>query len=302
MKSARGATVLIRFFTITLFMFVASCGSDKTFVLDNHDAPPSTNCLLTDERLMMKVIIGDLDWSDYIDLKNAKEIRNSKPTGQIRIPTINASCTAFLINENTIMTNNHCVPSDFYARGVRFFLRDDNESREDFYCEKLLVTNAFWDFSLLECDGSPGDRYGYIPLSLSIPSQNQDMYLVQENCDYLSQPRCVVHKYVARGIFHRVSPSSLSHDADTLGGSSGSPIFDQHTHELIGIHNAGRTSTGSMPAMNFGIPMHQIAKYLFDNYPEIKVTYSISIEDPIDDLIDDIVNDQIEDVIDRCYL
>src|SRR5690606_3164747 len=137
--------------------------------------------------------------------------------------------------------------------------------------------------------------------------------------DYLNEPRCMVHKYLAKGKIHRAGLNSISHDADTLGGSSGSPIFYQGTHELIGIHHAGMAKSGSSPAMNFGIPMHRIAQYLVDNHPEINIYESIDIEEPVDpnddviepgddgvdpgdDVIepgDDIV-EPVDDIIDNC--
>jgi hypothetical protein len=261
-----------------LLLFLASCGADEALELVQLGDAPVLTCSAAEQRLTMKVIIGDTDWSDYVDLKNASEIRNSRSTGQIKIPAINASCTAFLINENTIMTNNHCIPDQNYAYGVRLLLRDENQQRETFYCETLLATNSVLDFSLLECERYPGEKYGFIPLSLNVPAKEESMYLVQENCDYLSQPRCQVRKYIAKGKIHRLALNSLGHDADTLGGSSGSPIFDQETHELIGIHHAGMSRSGSSPAMNFGIPMHRIANYLSRNHADIDVYKSRTIQ------------------------
>lgn len=279
-------TVLIRFSFILSLLLLFSCGPDEILLVELQASGTTTNCDSLEPGLSMEVIIDDLDWSDYLDLQNAREKRNSKSTGQIKIPTINASCTAFLVNENTIMTNNHCVPNQLYAEGVRLFLRDDNQMRETFFCEKLLTTSSTLDFSLLECDGFPGRKYGYIPLGLSVPAKNQDMYVVQENCDYLSDPRCLVHKFLAKGKIRKVGLNSLSHDADTLGGSSGSPIFYQGTHELIGIHHAGMSKSGSNSSMNFGVPMHRIAKYLFDHHSEIKVYRSVASENQVDDLIE----------------
>jgi len=276
---------LIRFLIMMFLVILVSCGSDDAFVLDQSASAPITACAKENDRINLEAIIDDLFWSDYLDLVNVREIRNSKSTGQIRIPTINASCTAFLVNDNTIMTNNHCVPNQTYAKGVLFFLRAENQSRETYLCEKLLATNSNLDFSLLECEGYPGEKYGSIPLSLTVPTKDQNMYLVQENCNYLGEPRCLVHKYLAKGKIHRVSLSSLSHDADTLGGSSGSPIFNQDTHELVGIHHAGMAKSGSTPAMNFGIPMHRIAKHLFDHYPEISISLSTATQDHDDDLL-----------------
>jgi hypothetical protein len=277
---------MIRSYKFIFVLLLISCGSDEPLVLDQPSHIPISPCSSSMELISREVIIDDLIWDDYLDLKDARAIKNSQSTGQIRIPTINASCTAFLVNENTIMTNNHCVPNQHYDRGVRFLLRDESKLRESFYCETLLATNAALDFSLLECDGYPGDKYGHIPLNKNIPQKNQSMYLVQENCDYLSDPRCSIQKYVAKGKLHRVSQNSLAHDADTLGGSSGSPIFDQETHQLIGIHHAGMSESGTSPGMNFGIPMHRIAHYLNDHYPEIKFYQNVVIDDQDDSLID----------------
>lgn len=268
------------------FLFLLSCGSDDVLIVDQVINTPITPCAEDAQSALPEVIIDDLVWDDYLDLINERTIRNSKSTGQIRIPIINASCTAFLVSENIIMTNNHCVPSWQYADGVRLFMRDIDKSRDVFFCDTLLATSSNLDFSLLECEGKPGIKYGSIPLSTTTPSKNQNMYLIQENCNYLDNPRCMVHKYLAKGQIHRVSLNSLSHDADTLGGSSGSPIFSQDSHQLIGIHHAGMSGSGANPGMNFGIPMHSIARFLLDHYPDIDLDQSFDDSQTPDEVCD----------------
>lgn len=263
-----------RIYLMSLLFFFAACGSDAPWMNLESSTAPATPCEVYGDRVRAEVIIGDLNWSDYFDLKNTREKANAKAIGQIRIPTINAACTAFLISHNTIMTNNHCVPNSQYAYNLRLYMRDEDNTRQVFNCDKLLVTNPTLDFAVLECDGHPGDVYGTIALTMNRPSQNQSLYVVQENCDYIDEPRCVVQKFLARGQIRQFSQNSLSHDADTLGGSSGSPIFDQQTHHLLGIHHAGMEKNTKNPAMNFGIPIYRIVDFLLENYPDIEFDQS----------------------------
>lgn len=278
---------------LAMILFCLSCG--------NKDIYPSGYnglylCGETDQRLTMEVIIDDLDWSDYLHLQESLEIENSKSVGQIKIPSLNASCTAFLINENSIMTNNHCVSVQRQAIGVRLFLRGPNQNREVFNCDKLLTTNSTLDFSILECDGKPGQVFGHLPLGTVAPALNTQMYVIQENCDYQNNPYCEIHKYLSRGAIQKVTSNSLSHNADTLGGSSGSPVFSQGTHQLVGLHHAGKLASGTLPAVNYAIPINKIASYLEKNNPEIRFSrarHDLILDDPYpEDRADAIISDR----------
>lgn len=236
------------------------------FIVEAETTPP--NCSNQNE-FNANVIIDDLNWLPHDQNFDVSQSTNASSVGHLKIPKVYASCTAFLINRNTIMTNNHCISTNAQAVGALFKpLRDDN-TRDSYLCEKLLVTNYMLDFSLIQCTGNPGDKYGHIPLSQRKIEEDDSIYVVQENCNYLDNPRCIIDKYFAFGITTQSVSNKISHDADTLPGSSGSPIFAEDTDELIGLHNAGKGDTSYSDASNYAIPIKQIRQYLVTNYPEI---------------------------------
>lgn len=218
-----------------------------------------------------KSIIGDLEWTHHIDITDQFERKNMMAVGKLFLPAKYSACTAFLINTNTIMTNHHCVRNTKNAMNASFRLRNEKGEKESYLCEKLLLTNSSLDFSLLECDGTPGLKYGHLPLGDEELSIYDPIYLIQENCHYTADPSCVIDKYLARGEIKKFTDFILGHNADTLGGSSGSPIFSGRDNQLVGIHNAGQIDPDPVTGSNFGVPMFKIKAYIKDYAPEIKI-------------------------------
>jgi V8-like Glu-specific endopeptidase len=204
------------------------------------------------------IIIGDNDWIDYRETGNDPQDANELITAQVKIPAMLSSCTGFLINENTLMTNNHCIGSASAAVNVTAVFRDENGVRTTYTCNEFIMTSAVLDFTLVRCLNSPGQKYGWAGLSDTQADVGTQVYVVQENCDYVANPRCIINKYVGYGEALQSQKFRLYHDADTLGGSSGSPIFSQDSHQVIALHHAGWPATSTTAAMNVGIPMAQI--------------------------------------------
>jgi hypothetical protein len=115
---------------------------------------------------------------------------------------------------------------------------------------------------LVKCTNSPGLKFGWVGLAKEIPAQYTPIYLVEENCDFISNPRCTIDKFVAFGEVLISQSNRTFHDADTLAGSSGSPIFSRDTHQVISLHNSAVPATSTTPAMNAGVPMYLIRKVI----------------------------------------
>lgn len=209
-----------------------------------------------------KIIIGDNDWLDYRQTGDRDQNLNEKTVAQIKIPKIMANCTGFLISNDVVMTNNHCISSASNAIGVTAIFRDEFGSRETFQCANMLMTSIQYDFTLIKCLGNPGRKFGYTKLADKISTVGTPLYVIQENCDYLTDPRCVVNKYVAFGSVQKSQRTRLYHDADTLGGSSGSPVFSDLTHEVVAIHNAGLVGDSPSESFNLSVPMFQIKELI----------------------------------------
>lgn len=227
-------------------LFISACD-------DSSSAPATTACVLR-----AKLIIGNLDWVDFRTSGGTSQDANEQTVAQLKIPRLQANCTGFLISDDLLLTNNHCVPSASAAAGARAVFRNVSGVRESFNCERLVLTSVVLDFSLLRCAGVPGRKYGVVRLAEAPASTGDPVYVIQENCDYINEPRCLVDKYVAFGRVQRTQKNRVYHDADTLGGSSGSPVFSELTHDVVALHNAGQPGDALGAPVNLSVPMGQI--------------------------------------------
>ncbi|MFY7993874.1 MAG: trypsin-like serine peptidase [Bacteriovoracaceae bacterium] len=234
-------------FSVFFLLILSSC--------QNPDQNPSCDA---NSVVNSKIIIGTNDWINYGQTGDDPQNANERTVAQVKIPALMASCSGFLINSTTLMTNNHCIGSANSAVNVTALFREPDGTRETFVCNEFIMTSSLYDFTLVKCKNNPGLKYGWVGLSKEKPVQYSRLYLIQENCDYIANPRCTLNKYVSFGEVLRSLSSIMYHNADTLGGSSGSPIFSEDTHQVLSIHNAGSPPTSTSPAMNQGVPMYQI--------------------------------------------
>lgn len=220
------------------------------------------------------LIIGAVDFEDVGRLDPGSEARvNSRAVGYLSLPARGTRCTAFLIAPDVIMTNHHCVPTPAAAEGARFDPTREAgvpySARIRYACDARIGADSTLDFALLRCAGRPGDTFGVVALSGRAARVGEGVYVVQQNCDYYSRPGCATDKVLARGRITRAG-ARLSHDADTLGGSSGSPVFSADEHEVVGLHNAGVGNDGEgRGTSNRAVPMQRILPALRARFPEI---------------------------------
>ncbi|MEM8682554.1 MAG: serine protease, partial [Pseudomonadota bacterium] len=154
------------------------------------------------------------------------------------------SCTGFMISRNRMMTNHHCVSTlevcettmaifDFHIDKL------GNEVYGDQYaCNKVLVEDYDLDFAVLELQGNPGDKYGFLSFAPQEISRRQKLYIVQHadgQPKQIVKENCRVIDPIADG---RVANSDFTHTCDTLGGSSGSPVIGAD-HRVVGLHHFG---------------------------------------------------------------
>ena len=224
-----------------------------------------------------KVIVGDLDWQEIIELgQSTPERENSYAIGEIVIPAIRTTCTAFLIAPDVIMTNNHCVESKANAAGVTLTLLKEKgvpmERWWKYTCDEFIGTSFEWDMTLLRCKNSPGEIFGTVELTEDV-YKNDLIYVVQQNCNYYVDPYCYSWKKISRGQALVVTSSDIRHNADTLGGSSGSPLFSALTNTVVGLHHQGENPdpiTGHGTA-NYAVTMSKILSFIKNNYSNVEL-------------------------------
>ncbi|ATH06846.1 hypothetical protein BIY24_02495 [Halobacteriovorax marinus] len=244
------------------FALVISCGK--------NDETSSSDPALFDSQ----IIIGSVDWKEISDLSTTNSIRKaSSPVADVTLPVMGSRCTGFLISEDVLMTNEHCIPSAAYAEGVTAsfrHLKGVSESNwEEYDCSTFLMNNAEFDFALLKCSGSPGRKFGFVEIDSSHKSTGTSVYIVQQNCDYYSSRNCDWTKKYSKGSITEVA-DEYTHNADTLGGSSGSPMFDASSHKVVGLHHAGLGNNGMGRGYeNYAVKMSEIVPVINARFPSL---------------------------------
>jgi hypothetical protein len=173
------------------------------------------------------------------------------PVARLRIKTNHgqAMCTGFLISESLMLTNFHCISTDSEAANARadFGFDRGGAALKTFRLEKLEVINSdtTFDYVVARVSKSPGKIYDHIATTsvdlVSFQGLSRQLLLIEHPAGgpkMVSIQGCVVVNDKVPGVDPQ-TPSDFGHHCDTLGGSSGSPVFDRDTKKLVGLHHAG---------------------------------------------------------------
>jgi predicted small lipoprotein YifL len=225
-----------------LVMGLTACGSVEP--MDMPDAEPN-GPLASQEST---VIVGSLDWVSATSLSGTQRTR-SRAVGYISIPAVGSRCTAWLVSNDVVITNNHCIGSASEAVGARvsFNYEDgvDSAARIWYPCATFIKTWSGDDMTALRCSAVngqlPGQVYGFLTVSSTNAATNSAVYVVNQNCDYYTTPSCVPTKKSSPGsvLNGNYSTTDISYNSDTLGGSSGSPVLSTSSNQVVALHHIG---------------------------------------------------------------
>ena len=150
-------------------------------------------------------------------------------------------CTGWVISQEYILTNNHCIPGKkgqvLKASLVMNYLEEgDTSSVERFEVETQPVeTSPELDYSIVRIHGNPAAKYGFIPLQARDAEPGEELFIIQHPA---GKPKRLTRRN-CRADEDRERPEELRHFCDTLGGSSGSPVFSDNDMSVVGLHFAG---------------------------------------------------------------
>ena len=92
-------------------------------------------------------------------------------------------------------------------------------------------------------EGSPPTRaVGTLSAQGRAITTHSNVYVIHQNRDDNTTFGCAPTKKYSPGYILNANYSSTdaSYNADTLGGSSGSPVFSATTHEVVALHHSSR--------------------------------------------------------------
>ncbi|AYF43395.1 trypsin-like peptidase domain protein [Halobacteriovorax sp. BALOs_7] len=229
------------------------------------------------------IIVGEVDWVEVTTFDSESEIRkNSKAVADVQFAN-GGRCTGFFVSDDVLMTNEHCVGSASDVVGMKVFMKHEKGVPESEYaevkCNEFIGNDVTLDYALVKCEGSPGQRYGKVTLETTQAVEGDSIYIIQQNCDYYSDYNCNWNKKVSEGKVVGVE-TDVFYDADTLGGSSGSPVFNADSDKVFAIHHAGYGGGWTGRGIkNAAVPMSKIVPHMQANFPSVLADSGDSSDD-----------------------
>ena len=172
-----------------------------------------------------------------------------------------STCTANLIAKDVLLTNYHCIPgmekdvNVLRSIAVFDYLREDQTESPQYEVDITpIAANYDKDFALLRVAGNPGDKFGYFELQPQKAKANQSLFIIHHPAGMpkrLTRFRC---KAYAPEPYAQIY---FRHRCDTLGGSSGSLVFNLN-FEVVALHNQGGLTQDSRTSFNRGISIFSL--------------------------------------------
>ncbi|MCP4498726.1 MAG: trypsin-like serine protease [Deltaproteobacteria bacterium] len=270
--SASASASALNAFAFLVFLGVLSFGVLPGCVHEVEESSIQLSGEVADAR--GAVIVGGVNWQDVTSLAASSDERvNANAVGYLSIPARGSRCTAFLVANDLVMTNHHCISSSSQAVGATVSFRReagvDSSNHASYSCDTFIGANDGLDYSLLRCLGNPGDVHGVLNLDEGTPRTDDSIYILHQNCDYYQDPSCERTKKISRGNIISTG-TELRYNADTLGGSSGSPVFDASSHDVIGLHHVGIGSNSDGRGWaNSAVRIGRIVDHIESHWPDL---------------------------------
>ena len=193
--------------------------------------------------------------------------RMGRPVGRLDVQFEKALmvCTASLLNAEYLLTNNHCVPGkgeqgalkqvsvvfDYYAEIDRGAQRFDVDPIP-------VETSTLLDYSILRVRGDPAAKFGTIKLANRDPVPGEALFVIHHPA---GAPKHVTRGGCQAGHPEAMLDTDIFHYCDTVGGSSGAPVFADDDNVVLGLHYGGHDLAQTGPGLaNYGKRVTRIAQ------------------------------------------
>ena len=218
--------------------------------VDDKDDPTVTEFNI--KRFYEKVHLG----ADFLPARFLRD-GDGRARAVCRIRTVDgASGTGFLVsNTNSIMTNNHVLPTAEVAAESTAEFGYESGGQKTYVAlrpDTFFITNSKLDYTIVACDRDVVADVVAIPLLRSPSTITRG-----ERVNVIQHPRGRPKEVAIRSNdVTSVLKTVVRYRADTEPGSSGSPVFND-TWDLVALHHAGFADGGGR-ATNEGIRIASI--------------------------------------------
>ncbi|MCG9886383.1 MAG: serine protease [Cyanobacteria bacterium] len=189
---------------------------------------------------VLEKIIGENTLRPIAFLQQGLEVSRSVAYIAVQSSYDRWSGTGFLVAEDLLLTNNHVLPSSNLLQSsiFRFNYEDDFGGRakptDEYYAKSngVFYTNPELDYTLVQLDGNPGQRWGYLSLLPRNIKCGERVNIIQHPA---GRPKEISFQ---NNFVEYVGGDVVQYITSTLNGSSGSPVFNDGW-EVVGLHHAG---------------------------------------------------------------
>jgi V8-like Glu-specific endopeptidase len=167
----------------------------------------------------------------------------------------NISCTGFLISDDLLVTNAHCLSTQSACDGTTVYFgnewikgRDGGQvlrQGDPYRCGKLIDADPTFelDYAIVSltttAGGPPGKKWGYLRLDDRDPGPAEKLVVVEyPNGEPKEISATVCHAGTVPGEGYTGKLTDFGHTCATTWGSSGSPVVSG-AGKVVGLHHLG---------------------------------------------------------------
>lgn len=172
---------------------------------------------------------------------------------------IGTSCTGALLPGNHVLTNHHCLPASGDYEPLRAsilmdYLTLDGKGAKRFEIGvPALEADAALDFAIAKVRGEPATEFGVARLFPADIQPSQSLIIVHHP---MGRPK-VISRFRCLAMKDQTPGPELRHRCDTLGGSSGSLIYDAR-FQGVALHKEGGLDAKDASSFNSATSMAAI--------------------------------------------
>ncbi len=206
---------------------------------ENNLATPPIEDL---EKIIGRDELMDINWLQ-------KAIQASRSVCKVKVSTTGYIGTGFMLRGGYLLTNNHVIETADQAANAKIifnFQRDMNDQVQPVTAYTLDASffvasppTAF-DYVLVKVNDQDGKlaEWGYLELEKFMDAQTDERVNIIQHPEGKSMKIALPDKIISKW------KQYLFYLADTKGGSSGSPVFNQDW-KVIALHHAGKNEQSS---------------------------------------------------------